>query len=251
MSDLLRIDAGDEGFDLVVAQRPEEPRRDGDRGGRRLRVALRIEAEEPDAALAVFGGEPRREARGLRADQRPAAGRRRCIGDLSFDDLLDSQVVRVDPVREPARIRNLVDRVDILRAHVRRRVAPLREHVQEQIRDQIDVPRRDFRGVGGLGLARQRIVAVELRAGAADGERGERRHRKHDDERGEPAAGIRAHHQKAAAPENVRCQPSEPRLTSMRSGVWAGPCSRTPTPQSCSSPTKLRSSRRLATLPAS
>ena len=45
------------------------------------------------------------------------------------DELLDRDRRRADPVREPARVRHLVDRVDVLRARARRLVARRDEQV--------------------------------------------------------------------------------------------------------------------------
>ena len=211
------------GLDLVVAQRPEQPDRDGDSRGRGVRMPFGSKATNqisPLLSRAVNPGEKPADF-GRTTVQRPSRRSRGRVG--SPRHLVGGYRLRVDPVGEPARIRHLVDRVDILRADVRRRIARPGEHVQEQIRNQIDVTSRDFCRVGRLRLTRQRIVPIEPRSGASDDERrGDGSDREGEDDtarRVRVGGSVRITGQKAAAPEKTKCQPSDPWAISMRSGV--------------------------------
>ncbi len=176
--DIFGADGREVALDLVVAECPEEACRNGDSGRGRDRVVTPVEVQEPDGSLFIADREPGRHPRALPPDHRPASrgGTVRGVGSLL--ELLRRDRPGVDAVREPAGVRHLVYRVDVLRPDVRRRIPRPAEEVLEEIGRQADVPCLDLRGVLGLGLALERVVREELRllglepqAGADDRER--------------------------------------------------------------------------------
>src|SRR4029450_5875038 len=100
-----------------------------DRGCRNL-VVVAVEGHEPGFALLVANGETGGDTGGLGANHRPFAGRRPVAGVGPAGDLFDRYGLRVNPVGEPARVRHLVDGVDVLRADVRGEIALLGEQIQ-------------------------------------------------------------------------------------------------------------------------
>ena len=146
---------------LPVAERPEDLVRDQDRPRRRLGHPFGVEGHEPGLLLPVLHREPGREACRFRPAHRPRARDGAGPDQRTADRFVDRHRTRADPVGEPARVRQLVDRVQVLRAHVRRRVARPREQVERQVEEQIDVPRLHLRRVLRLRIARQRVVVIE------------------------------------------------------------------------------------------
>ena len=151
-------------LDLEVAERPEQAGRDRDRGGRRHRVLAPVEADEPHDALFIPGGEPRRHAGALAANDGPLSGRGAVGRQRTAPDIVGGQRLRVNAIGEPAGVRHLVGGVDVLRADVGRAIARLAEQVVQQIRRQADVPCLDVRGVLRLGIPLERVVREEPRA---------------------------------------------------------------------------------------
>ena len=91
-------------------------------------------------------------------------------------DLVGGDRRRADPVGEPARVRHLVDRVDVLRARAGRLVAGGDEQVVRHLVQLTDARRAAPSSVLRLRLARDRIVRIEARPLRRDGagERAER-----------------------------------------------------------------------------
>ena len=124
----------------VIAQPPEEPGDEDLRAGRHGRIAWRVELDEPDLPCGIAHGEPRHHAIVLGRNHRPAARRRAGAGPRPLDEFVDRDGYGPQPVREPRRVRHFIDRVEVLRADVRRLVAGPREQVLERVVLQIDLP---------------------------------------------------------------------------------------------------------------
>ena len=177
---LLRIEGRQERLDLVVAERPEEFRRHHDGGRGRLGVVRRVELEEPGLTVGVPGRDAGVAARGLLPDDDPARRIRRGPDVGTTDNLVDRERSRPDAVGEPARVRELVDGVDVLRAPARGLASGQREEVVGQLVHQVDLRQCRAPGILRLGLAKDGIVAIKTRArGGHRAQPGDRRHR-HD-----------------------------------------------------------------------
>ena len=228
------------------AERPEQLARHHQRAGGRLRVPGGVEGHEPE--VAVVG--PPHEARGrpgaLQAGDHPALLVHAVERVGAAQQLGDRDGPRQYPVGEPARVRHLVDGVDVLRADARGRPAGPREQVVRQVVQQLDVARRNARRVLRLGLAPERVVIVELPAAAGHGRQDDRRYS--DDRNERPAASPRIgarrlrfapnrsstakapgtrkqHHDPQNAGDALRMQPqpSLPFANSTRNGVLEEP----------------------------
>ena len=151
--DVLGTNRREVAFGLVVAEGPEQARGHGNRRGRRDGIAARVHREKPDVSRLVAHREAGRGSSGLGADDRPLAGSRALDGVRAARQLVDRQRLRVDAVGEPARVRHLVNRVDVLRANIRRRIAGFAEQVQRQVGDETDIPLLHF----------GRVLAVSVR----------------------------------------------------------------------------------------
>src|SRR6185436_2624773 len=88
--------------------------RDLDGRGRPFRVERRIELEEPGLAFAIPRGEARVSARRLFPDHHPLRRIGWWADNRTARELFGRDRARADPVREPARIRHLVNGVDVL-----------------------------------------------------------------------------------------------------------------------------------------
>ena len=114
-----------------------------------------------------------------------------------FDEFVDRDGYGPQPVREPRRVRHFIDRVEVLRADVRRLVARPGEQVLEGVVLQIDFPLLHVRRVLCVDDPRDRIVGIELLAVRARPSR----HRDGDDtrQRDQPltSPACVAHHQNA------------------------------------------------------
>ena len=172
--DSTRIDLGQEGLDLVVAERPEQLVRDDHRAGRALRVRGRVERDEPGLAAGVESSEPRGEPRRLLANDHPflRCWRRPDVG--SADDIVDGHRAASNSIREPARVGHLVDSIDVARAFVRRRALLGHEYVVGQVVREADVRGLRAGGVLGVRLRRDRVIAEE--PGRLGRHRGAREH---------------------------------------------------------------------------
>ena len=148
----------------VIAQPPEEPGDEDFRAGRHGRIAWRVELDEPDLPRGIAHREPRHHAIVLGRNHRPAARRRAGSGSRAFDEFINRDGYGPQPVREPRRVRHFIDRVEVLRADVRRLVARPREQVLERVVLQIDLPPLHGRRVLCVDDPRDRIVGIELPA---------------------------------------------------------------------------------------
>ena len=119
----LRIERREVRLDLVVAERPEELRRHHRRRPWPPRVVRRVELEEPGFTFGVLGRDAGVDARCLSPDRSPSATDPAARRRGAADNLVDRERPRADAVGEPARIRDFVDGVDVLRAHAGRLVA--------------------------------------------------------------------------------------------------------------------------------
>ena len=216
--EVLDPDAADVALYLVVAERPEETARDRNRARGRARMIPAVEGEEPDLTFLVPDREPGRGARRLRPDDRPAPGRGPINRVGAARQLGDRNRSGVHAVREPARVRHFVDRIQVLRPNVRRGVAGPREQVRQEVGGQIDIPFLDFRRVLRLRLTRDWIVVVEPWRRAACGKWEQPR----DRWRGRRERASVCACQNAALEANTSFQPSEPRAASSRRNVYAG-----------------------------
>ena len=206
---------------LPVPERPEDLVRDHDRAGRGLGMSGRVEGDEPDLAARVADREAGRGAGDFSRHHGPWPRCWPAAGERTARDIVRGHRCRNQTVGEPVRIRHLVDRVDVARAHVGRRIAGMAEHVDREIDGQVDVPRLYLRGILGVGLARQGIVAEETPFGAGQQRRAHGQEPAEGQTRQE-SSGC-GHDQNAALAANTRCRPSAPRATSTRSGVCTGP----------------------------
>ena len=137
------LQRGDVHFGHVVAQRPHQFR-DDDFGSRRhAAIAGRIDLEEPHLPGGVAYREPGVTPSFLApmTVQLPAPARWSC---RALSKVLHRHGARAHPIREPGRVRHLVQRVDVLRADVRRPVARPGERVLERVVDQVDVALATF-----------------------------------------------------------------------------------------------------------
>ena len=160
-------------------------------------MAWRIELDEPDLPGGVAHREPGHDAIVLGRNHRPAARRRAGTDPRALDEFIDGEGNSPQPVREPRRVRHFIDRVEVLRADVRRLVARPREQVLERVVLQIDLAPLHGRRVLGVDDPRERIVGIELpavrarpcRHGHGDGTR----------QRGQPltCSACVGHHQNA------------------------------------------------------
>ncbi len=189
--DLLRPQVRHEVLHLVVAEGPEELRRDHQRAGRAVRVRGRIEREEERLAVGILCGEPGGVSAALLARDGPAGRHRRRPDDGTAEHLVDGQLARADAVGEPTRVGHLVDGVHVLRAHVGRGPPGGHEQVVREVVEQVDVPRLRAGGVRRLRLPRDRVVGKELRLGGADAE-GREEEAGGDEAPGDSAAPHRA-----------------------------------------------------------
>ncbi len=123
--ELLAAHVGDVVLRHVVAERPHQLR-DGHFGpGRHAAVARRIEFQEPALTRRVLDRESRRHAVALRRGDRPRAGRRAVARVGAAKHVLRRQRTMTGAVGEPARVGDLVHRVEVLRARRDNGGAPL------------------------------------------------------------------------------------------------------------------------------
>ena len=161
---VLRIETGQERFHLVVAEGVEDLGCDGDGSGRGLGIFRRIEFDEPGMALGVHGREARVSAGRFLADQDPFRRIRWLTDICAANELVVRERPGADAVREPARVGDLVDGVDVLRAQAARLVAGVDEQVVRQFEGLRALVRGCFRRILRLRCARDRIVGIETRA---------------------------------------------------------------------------------------
>jgi hypothetical protein len=179
----LRIERGHKRLDLVVAERPVDLRVDHRSRRRGVRVVRRVELEEPGLTAGVPGRDARVTARCLLPPDGPARRIRRGSVHGATDNLVDRERFRPDAVGEPARVRDLVDRVDVLRPHAGRLMAGQGEQVVGQFVHQVETGRRGAAGILRLGLAKDGVVRIETRG--RGGHRADRRERRDRDSRDE------------------------------------------------------------------
>ena len=149
--------------DGVVAERVVEVRGDDLRAGRHLGIRRWVELDLIGVAGRIGHPESRSDAALLAAGDQPAV-ERDCVESIgAAPELLQRQVMLADPIDEPARVGDLVDRIHVHRAHVRRaRRVP--ERVHEEVVAAAVVDRHDFRRVARRVIVRpEGIVRVERR----------------------------------------------------------------------------------------
>ena len=171
-----------------------------------------VEAEEPDQSFFITDREPGCGAGCLRPDDGPAPRRGSVDRVGAARHLGNRDRLGVDAVREPARIRHLVDRVQVLRPDVRRRVAGPCEEVHQEVGGQIDIPLLDLRRVLRLWLAGDWIVVVEPWGRAACGKRESRETGGQDDESERQFAHVRMGRLRRTRASSLQCL--EPRRAS-------------------------------------
>src|SRR5206468_10621419 len=115
-------------------------------------------------AVRVSRGEARIHAGRLLTNDRPLLRRRRPARVGPARDLLSRDLRGAKAIGEPARIRYLVNRVDVEGACVRRRTSLDDEQVVGDFVEEIDLVRRRAGGISFLGLSSDRIVAVKARS---------------------------------------------------------------------------------------
>jgi hypothetical protein len=171
-------------FRHEVAERVEELRRDDLGGARHLRLRRGIELDEIRVARPVADRQARRDPFEFSRDDRPAAGRRPGAGIRSPGRVRCRPARGAGAIHEPARIGHLVEGVHVHRAD-RCLVAPVQKRVLEQVELAAGRDRPRARRILRFGIARDRIVAVELRRARAAGVREHQRRgecRRHEDE---------------------------------------------------------------------
>ena len=246
-----------ERLDLVVAERPEDLRGDGDGARRAFRVVRRIELEKPRLALRVPCREARMHASGLLARENPPRriGRRADVGAARH--LLGRDRGRSNPVGEPVRIRHLVDGVDVLRTHARRLVIRRDEQVVGHLVDRLDVMVDNSGRILRIRLTRDRIVAEEAltlcRCGAAPGPHTPRQP---EASAGPGAVNVRKSDRDMSNPRTrqtlkTRGEPFRALGKIDRGAASRTECESDAEPKSCFSPSRSRSAVRPVTLPAS
>ncbi len=156
------IDAREEGLDLVVSERPEQPV--GNHHGRRRSSDSRADTNDtnhvsPLASRAVKpGAYPAAFSRMMThfsgAGGGPTLGPRTNSGSGSAPGAIG----------EPARVGYFVDGVDVLRAGVRRRTAGSDEQIDGEVVEESHVPRLSPRRILGVRVASDGVVVVKAAA---------------------------------------------------------------------------------------
>ncbi len=152
---------------VVIAEGVIEGGADHLDAGRQLRIRRRIELDLICPARLVLHPESGLDPAGLTARHDPAverdAGQR--IGPS--DDLFHGHLPAPDSIREPARVRDFVNRVHVQRAHVAR-LAEIGERVGHEVVEVRVLDRAGLRRVQRLVVVDpDRIVGIEARWSAA------------------------------------------------------------------------------------
>src|SRR5262245_22568468 len=120
---LLGAERGEMDLRQIVAERPEQLGDDHFGAGGHPTIAGWIELDEPDDALAVADGEPGCDAVVLRRNDGPIPRRGAIRRIRAFQQLVQSDRPRADPVREPVGVHDLVYRVEVLRPDIGRLIS--------------------------------------------------------------------------------------------------------------------------------
>ena len=128
-------------LNLVIAERPKQPRGCRDGAGRGFGVTCGVEAEKPHDAALVVHGEPGRHAGALGSGHRQDARRRTTARVRATHRFIDRQRSSEDSVREPARVGHFVDRRNVQCASAVSVIARIGKKVHREIESEIDLPR--------------------------------------------------------------------------------------------------------------
>ena len=191
---VLGTDVGDVILGHVIAERPHQlGHRDLGAGGHAA-VAARIELQKPLAARRVGHGEPGRHAVALRRDDRPGAGGRTVGRVRPLRDVLRGQGARTGAIGVPARIRHLVDGVQVAGAAARR--AGALDHVVGEVHEQVHLVGLQAGGVLRVQFLPHRIIVEELRRGRRAGGRERARGEEGGQHRHQPAGRRGGRHER-------------------------------------------------------
>ena len=233
MSMLARVDRREERLDLVVAERPEDP---GWRSPAR-RWRLRGSTADRTRGTRSRRWRPRAVNPGAKPDdfsrmtvQRSAAGGGPRLGPRS--DLVHRQRARADAVGEPARVGHLVDRVDVLRARVRRLAPAVTNRLIRTGRTAGRCPTARALdaswGSGSRRWGRRRRTAAPASPTAATAERARHRQRRRASERAHGSRELRTTPSTRTPARALRCSSRARCAAAWRAGRGGGSPGRSP-----------------------